>query len=189
MINYLIYNRFKNFQKNCLALLMCGSMLSCSTQTGPGGVGRTDGTSSLEGWYMGDLGIEEAPGDPAELGDPVVQWLDQSSNNNHMVTDGAFPPGFFSNGNGFNGLYFAIGANRKILVSPSPVSASMTDVSIFSAYVNSTSGNGNERPVGVSTNPAWVPRPTNGNNFSQGTDNSFRKDNGPFIAYGPRKHK
>ena len=46
---------------------MCGSMLSCSTQTGPGGVGRTDGTSSLEGWYMGDLGIEEAPGDPAEI--------------------------------------------------------------------------------------------------------------------------
>lgn len=52
------------------------------SQTGPGGVGTNDGTSSLDIWLRGDAGVEEAIGDPAEDLDNVTFWRDQSGNGN-----------------------------------------------------------------------------------------------------------
>ena len=52
------------------------------SQTGPGGVGSTDGTSSLDLWLRGDAGVEEEAGDVAEDLDNVTFWRDQSGNNN-----------------------------------------------------------------------------------------------------------
>jgi len=46
-----------------------------SAQNGPGGV-----TTNLELWYKANAGAEEATADPAEDGDPVAFWLDQSTN-------------------------------------------------------------------------------------------------------------
>ena len=36
-------------------------------------------------WLKADVGVEEANGDPAENGDAVSRWLDQSGKNNHVT--------------------------------------------------------------------------------------------------------
>ena len=43
-------------------------------------------------WLKGDAGVEEAASDPAENGDNVLNWLDQSGNNNDFTSNGAIAP-------------------------------------------------------------------------------------------------
>lgn len=66
-------------------------VISSSTNggDGPGGVGATDGTTSLEGWYRADRGVLTdpacSPASPALNGNNVQCWLDQSGNSNNAI--------------------------------------------------------------------------------------------------------
>ncbi|MCI5056041.1 MAG: hypothetical protein MRY83_08020, partial [Flavobacteriales bacterium] len=55
--------------------------------TGPGGVGAVDGSSALELWLRSDTDVEEAASDPAEVGDNVEIWKDQSGNGKDVQND------------------------------------------------------------------------------------------------------
>lgn len=46
--------------------------------TGPGGVGETNGASILRLWIKADAGVERAAGQPAENGEKIAIWRDQS---------------------------------------------------------------------------------------------------------------
>lgn len=166
-----------------ISLTFCLINLNICAQTGPGGVGTVDGTSTLEGWYKGSVGIEEAPGDAAEIGDLVITWTDQSGNGNDLTLIANDVSPFYSTYLGFNCLEFTttVGTERK-LVSLSPTGASVSNVSIFSVFATSGT-NSNERPVGVVTDPAWSAGL--GDNFSQAAENSIRKDNGNIQGIIP----
>jgi len=80
--------------KTILVLIFIFSFTFAFSQTGPGGVGTTDGSSNLSLWLRGDIGVEEASADPAEDGDEVLFWRDQSGNNYHAekITSFQDPP-------------------------------------------------------------------------------------------------
>ena len=146
------------------------------SQFGPGGVGRTDGTSSLEGWYKYETGIEESPGDIAEIGDQVNAWLDASGNNNDLGIIGTDDSPEFVNYLGFNCLEFAQAlGNERQMASLSPTGNQVSDVSIFSVYA-ALNASGDTRPVAICTDPAWAAGA--GPNLGQACDNSIRRDNG-----------
>ena len=92
-----------------------------------------------------------------------------------MVVGDAAP--YFVSNLGFDCLEFtSTFGNDRRLVAPSATGAGMTDVSIFSVFsLGSTSSN--ERPVAITTDPAWHTAGI-GDNFAQAAENSIRKDNG-----------
>lgn len=58
---------------------------SVFSQTGPGGVEQTNGSSNLGWWLKADEGVyEDAGSDAAETGDGVYQWNDASGNAIHI---------------------------------------------------------------------------------------------------------
>lgn len=67
------------------------------SQTGPGGVGTTDGTSSLEFWISGDAGTSTTTHNA-----PVGQWDDRSGNNRDVTATGTARSTFIENSQ--NGL-------------------------------------------------------------------------------------
>jgi len=75
--------------------------LSAFTQTGPGGVGKTDGTSGLRIWLQGDKGV-------VTNGNEVTNWNDQSGWNNVATADAGQRPELITNSlNGLPGLQFS----------------------------------------------------------------------------------
>lgn len=70
-------------------------------QTGPGGIGTTDGTSQLELW------LRDAGTNTTVNGVSVTSWNDQSGNGNHVSDNGGSDPVYASNvRNGFPAVYF-----------------------------------------------------------------------------------
>lgn len=82
-------------------------------QTGPGGVGTIDGTSSLEVWLCVEYGVEEAVADPAESGDTVTRWLDKSGYNNHATVPATFLSPTFTTYLGSNVIQYCIWGKFK----------------------------------------------------------------------------
>lgn len=72
--------------KKCLALISFIPLLSMA-QTGPGGVGTNDGSSSLEFWYM-------AEGEPYAGGDFVESVSDHSGNSRTLTASGVERPSY-----------------------------------------------------------------------------------------------
>lgn len=71
-----------------ILLLLLLFNLSSFSQDGPGGVGTTDGKSSLKLWLRADKGVFADKGlTPAKDGQPVQQWNDQSGNNLHAIQE------------------------------------------------------------------------------------------------------
>ncbi|MEM6829376.1 MAG: hypothetical protein AAF551_02595, partial [Bacteroidota bacterium] len=78
-------------KKFIAATITCLFVFALSAQTGPGGYGTTDGTSTLHLWYRGDAGVLNGSAAPASNGEGVQTWQDQS-------------------GYGYNGLQSATGS-------------------------------------------------------------------------------
>ncbi len=76
----------KSLLHSIIALSFCSLGYA---QTGPGGVGSDDGTSSLEFWYM-------AQGESFSNGDLVGSVTDQSGNGRTLTAAGGERPSFTS---------------------------------------------------------------------------------------------
>lgn len=126
-----------------LAIILIALSTITTAQTGPGGIGKADGTSTLEFWLKADNGVEEASNNEAEDGDNVSGWLDQSGNNNDVSQDYGSPPSFditsglsavdFENGSKYlrgNSVISGTTARTFFTVAqPSSMSASVTNCS------------------------------------------------------------
>ncbi|MGC4033977.1 MAG: hypothetical protein QM754_20035, partial [Tepidisphaeraceae bacterium] len=91
-------------------------------QTGPGGVGLADGTSSLQGWWRADAGVTSSSGN-------ISSWADQSGYN-HTLTAGAGQPTITTNAtlNGQSVVRYTA-ASSQFFTAPSysgPNSANLT---------------------------------------------------------------
>lgn len=71
-------NQLRNVGAVFAALLISCSLYAQS----PGAVG----TANLSIWLKANAGTEEAVGDPAESGDALTRWLDQSPNGRHYIS-------------------------------------------------------------------------------------------------------
>jgi hypothetical protein len=104
-------------------------------------------TSGMILRLTGEVGVEEAPGDAAEHGDPVVRWLDQSSAGNHLTTNaiaGTQTPTYLTGVvNGRAVVNFDNGNDR--LRASTPLLNGTTDFSIFAVI---RPGSGGERVIG-----------------------------------------
>lgn len=96
-----------------------------ATQTeAPGGV-----TTSLGLWLKADVGVEEAVADPAEDGDTVLNWLDNTVNtNNASQNTGANQPTYNEAAINFNPAIDFDGTNHEMTASGIATGA---DVTIF----------------------------------------------------------
>lgn len=92
-------------------------------------------TNGLVLHLNGNLGVEEAIGDPAEGNDPVVRWLDQSSAGNNVATNGfagTTTPTYRTNlVNGQSAVEFNLSASTDRLRASTPLISGTTDFSIF----------------------------------------------------------
>src|SRR6478735_3000139 len=94
----------QQYLKTSFSFLFLLAIKTGFTQTGPGGVGTTDGTSSLKVWLRADKNVYTDAGvAKAANGQAVQQWNDQSGSNLHArQTDAiALKPTYkasFSNG-------------------------------------------------------------------------------------------
>ncbi len=67
-------------------IIMAFTLLNCLSvlcQTGPGGVGSTDGTSTLDIWLRDIDHFSDAGSTPSTNGTSLQQWNDASGNSNH----------------------------------------------------------------------------------------------------------
>ncbi len=117
---------------------------------GPGGVG-----SNLQLWLRADLGVEEAAMDDAEVGDDVLNWLDQSGNGNDFTNDFGGAPEYvntngrfaldFSGGSDYlraSSIISGTGARTMILfVQPTSLSSSASNCA-FGLAPNESTGMG-----------------------------------------------
>ncbi|MBK9052842.1 MAG: hypothetical protein IPL78_18585 [Chloroflexi bacterium] len=110
---------------------------------GPGGVSTTDGSSLLEAWFRADRGAEEANNDPAETGDNVEFWRDQSGNNTHVSQAllGRRPNWTDAALNGQPALAYTGGTNGDVLTTTLAAFAGDQPYTIFSAF-NPANNNG-----------------------------------------------
>ena len=98
-------------------------------------------TSGLQLWLKADCGVEEAAGDPAEIGDPVLFWRDQSGQGNDVQNDIGGAPTFVTS-SGSEGVDFGGGADY--LRGPSVLSGTTGRTMIVVLNINSlAAGNGN----------------------------------------------
>lgn len=75
-------------------------------QTGPGGVGTNDGTSTLEIWLLAnDLNADGDTGNNPGNGSLVSTWSDYSGNSNNFTQTGINRPSYNSSGT-FNAVHF-----------------------------------------------------------------------------------
>ncbi|WP_346882053.1 T9SS type A sorting domain-containing protein [uncultured Algibacter sp.] len=113
-------------------------LVNSYSQTGPGGVAQTNGSSRLFLWLKSDVGVYENTGtDLAETGDPVNQWNDISGYDRHILqtTIGERPTYTTGVLNGEPVLRFATNDN----LGPLSFNGFSNDYSIF--IVSYTSGN------------------------------------------------
>lgn len=126
------------------------------SQTGPAGIGSTDGASTLELWLKSDTGVEEAANDAAEIGDNVAYWLDQSGNSNDLQHDYGSNPSYATDGTlnyiNFNGGAKYLRGNSIItgttartmfvVLRPTSLSSSGANNCAFALAPNESAGKG-----------------------------------------------
>lgn len=97
-------------------------------------------TTNLELWLAADRDVWEASNDPAENGDAVVEWRDQSGNGHHAVPSsfsGATTPLYVTNQvNGHSALDFNAASAR--LTTDSQVLTGTGDFSFFAVFRTSS---------------------------------------------------
>ncbi len=105
------------------------------TQTeGPGGV-----TTSLELWLKADSGVEEAAADPAEDGDSVLNWLDNTIQiNDASQSTGANQPTYNEAVINFNPAITFDGTNHEMTASGVATGADVTIFAVAEGTYSST---------------------------------------------------
>lgn len=129
--------------------------LYTNAQNGPGGVGTTDGSSTLELWLKTDSGIEEAAADAAEVGDNIAFWRDLSGNTNDFSNDYGSAPTFkyssgryvadFSAGSAYlrsPSFFSGTGARTVIIVTQPTTLVNAGNNCVFQLAPNETTGKG-----------------------------------------------
>ncbi|MBI9066803.1 MAG: DUF2341 domain-containing protein [Salinivirgaceae bacterium] len=128
-----------------LFIIICAFFASTSgyAQTGPGGVGTNDGTSSLELWLKAGIGLEKSTGNTAKNNDDIEFWLDQSGNGIN-ATEATNKPYLDSTNlmNGYPVLHY-VRTNGDRLLANGVTDGSENEATIYvvispSNYVNNT---------------------------------------------------
>ena len=154
-------------------------------QTGPGGYGKTDGSTNLVLWLKADVGVEEADASVPEDTDPITLWNDQSGYGNNAIVGGGTPSYNVSDA-GFGNrpsIQFVDGDTEWLQVADADELDDTDEISIFYVY----------RPDNGSGTRAHLSK-RNGNNnqqsyvfFENGSQNSRinnRNDAGAGINGG-----
>lgn len=129
--------------KVCLALgVLCGSFGISFAGDGPGGIGTTDGSSSLILW------LNPSAGTTVDGSNNLTAWADQSGNGNNASTTASSEPLLVSNvKNGFPVVRFDSGNSEFMNLGNATsgdlnINPSTTDLSIIAVTDNSTTGTG-----------------------------------------------
>lgn len=106
-----------------LTQICSGLMVSCTCatgtgNTGPGGVGKSDGTSTLELWL--DSRDFNADGTNPAVGTSVVTWSDKSGNNVDVTRNAAGVATYTANGITFNGTGYLRGSDATLPSGSNP---------------------------------------------------------------------
>lgn len=97
----------------CTGLVVsCTCASGAQGNTGPGGVGKTDGTSTLELWY--DSRDPDADGTSPAVGSQLVTWSDKSGNNVDVTRNAAGVATHTANGVTFNGTGYLRGSDATL---------------------------------------------------------------------------
>jgi Secretion system C-terminal sorting domain len=145
-----------NLIRIILSLLFLTFFYYTNAQNGPGGVGTTDGLSTLELWLKADSGVEEDNADAAEVGDTVVFWRDLSGNTNDFSNDYGSAPAYnysdgryvvdFSSGSAYlraSSFFSGTGARTVIIVTqPTSLSGASANNCAFQLAPNEAAGKG-----------------------------------------------
>ena len=92
--------------KNITIFIILLIAFSGYCQTGPGGIGTTDGNSNLKIWLLADdINANGDTQDNPASGTPIDRWSDNSGNLNDFTQSGSLRPTYSSNGN-FNSVYY-----------------------------------------------------------------------------------
>ncbi|MEQ9301611.1 MAG: LamG-like jellyroll fold domain-containing protein, partial [Cyclobacteriaceae bacterium] len=131
--------------------------------TGPGGVGETDGASTLTLWYQADKGVfADAGVTPSLNTDPVDQWNDQSGYGTHTTVSAS--PTYQTGGqNGQPNINFAGSEDLDFDATDLPTGANARSVFVVAEYSSTPGGQEYLFSYGANT-------PTN--RFSVGVDAS-----------------
>jgi hypothetical protein len=123
----------KKFLKTVFNLLLvCILFGEIYAQTGPAGVGKVDGSSTLEVWYRGDAGTATTTN-----GATNATWTDQSGNSVGATVDASrsTPTYHSSSANGFPGITFD-GSNNQYKFSR-VISDDFTIICVFNTSTSS----------------------------------------------------
>ncbi|MBP1841323.1 T9SS type A sorting domain-containing protein [Formosa algae] len=86
---------------------------NANSQTGPGGIGSSDGTSDLIMWLRADLGVESSSGVSAVNNDNITTWVDQSGDGNDATSVRA-PSYETGKQNGYPAIHFTESNNEYL---------------------------------------------------------------------------
>ncbi|MCB0395216.1 MAG: T9SS type A sorting domain-containing protein [Flavobacteriales bacterium] len=135
-----------------LILLAIAWVRTSTAQTGPGGVGTTDGSSSLQLWLQSNKGVEEGVSDPAESGDLITAWRDQSGHGRDATVSGSAPT--YNVYNGIWSVDFSAGAVYLNNTTSGPITGTQARTMIVVARPTSLSASSSNSAVCLSPNSA-----------------------------------
>lgn len=112
-------------------------------------------TGNLELWLKADAGVEEAIGDPAESGDSVRRWLDQSGNGRIVEqTTGSKQPVYSTTGvNGQPAISF--NGENQWLSTGAIASLGSSDLTIFAMVTGADDSTETNQEQGIFTDKSW----------------------------------
>ena len=122
---------FKSAVKGILGVVLYFVCSNVNAQTGPGGVGKTDGTSNLKIWLTADdlNGDGDLNNNPA-TGTLVSNWIDKSGNANNFTQTGVNKPSYSTGV--FNSILFDTSNSPTAYMDISSGSVNeFTDASVF----------------------------------------------------------
>lgn len=127
-------------KKQIIAFFLVFSSI-CFSQTGPGGVGNIEGTSSLKLWLLAkDLNADGIITNNPTAGDRINSWNDYSGNSNNYTNTGNSRPTY--NSTTFNAINFDASLGTAQFLNAS-TSGMYSEASTFFALNPTNSGNSN----------------------------------------------
>jgi hypothetical protein len=129
-------------------IFMLLSSFNAFCQTGPGGVGTTDGLSRLEFWF--DANDLDADGDftdnPANLA-TITAWSDKSGNGRNALSVASNRPVYLTSAtNNFPGIYFRRN-NDRLNITSVPIRRDASFYIVFQHRSQSNTSGSNLRPL------------------------------------------
>lgn len=190
--NYSTHGKKQYFNFILSFVLIINVNIGLSQNTGPGGVGTTNGESNLEIWLdANQRAFTDGGSTLASNGQAIQQWHDLSGNTNHAIqTDQAFQPIYLMNShNGLATLSFSL---DELLINYDISPSIQPNITVISVAKHNTASNTKSKIFGhddgnFDRSIGYDDRCTGGNIFQYFGNNGVNcilspRANTPFIT-------